>query len=75
MPEANFTEFLALSIDPITTKHCNFYKVANSESDSEFFIMACKWSYWTTKVSCELSLPVGKTEFSSTAKNRTNSVS
>ena len=29
----------------------------------------------TFSVSCELSQPMGKTEFSSTAKNRTNSVS
>ena len=29
----------------------------------------------TFNVACELSQPMGKTEFSSTAKNRTNSVS
>ena len=29
----------------------------------------------TFSVACELSQPIGKTQFSSTAKNRTNSVS
>ena len=46
---------------------------------AEFFAAVRKESLQTTDVtfsgSCELSQPMGKTEFSSTAKNRTNSVS
>ena len=50
---------------------------ANSERHSEVFVTARKHRLETTdvtfSVSCELSQP--KTEFSSTAKKRTNSVS
>ena len=46
---------------------------------SAFFVMARKERLYTPdvifSVLCELSQPMGKTEFSSTTKNRTNSVS
>ena len=38
-------------------------------------LLALTSLYYLRHVSCELSQPIGKTEFSSTAKNRTNSVS
>ena len=45
--------------------------MARPEGHSEFFKMAFKITF---SVSCELSQPMGKTEFSSTSKNRTNYV-
>ena len=55
------------------------YMTANSERHSEVFIIAHKHRSLTTEVTfsitCELSQPMGETEFSSTTKNRTNSVS
>ena len=53
--------------------------VANSKCHSAFFVTARKERLYTTDVTFsvlyESSQPMGKTEFSSTAKNRTNSVS
>ena len=52
---------------------------SNFERHSEVFVTARKYCLQTTdvtfSVSCELFQSMGKMEFSSTAKNRTNSVS
>ena len=48
----------------------------NSDSHSSFSLRRVSGFFFTFRVSCdELSQPMGKTEFSSTAGNRTNSVS
>ena len=60
MPDMRFTEFQALAVDP---------RIGNDVT-SEIHS-----SDVTFNVGCELSQPMGKTEFSSATRNRTNSVS
>ena len=48
------------------------FMTANTERHSEFFVTARITTY---SASCELSQPIGLTEFSCSTKTRTNSVS
>ena len=75
--------FSYLLLNKIILFPLNFYNLccmtASSECHSEFTVTAHKCRLQTIaiflSVACELSQPMGKTEFSSTAKNRTDSVS
>ena len=67
--------FSYLLLNKIVSLH-EFLTIYDSERHSEFFVTARKRRLFTTdatlNVLCELSQPMGKTEFSCSAKIRTN---